>query len=386
MRLRAAIGRPAAAVPLHEPELGEHEWAAVRACLGAGEVSTFGPTVGRFEEALAAVTGARFVVATVNGTAALHVALHLAGVTAGDEVIVPSLAFVAIPNAARYCGAIPHFADSDERTLGIDASKLSAYLTNIVRRDGGAAINRLTRRRIAAIVPLHAFGHPADLAHLLEIGDRFGVPIVEDAAQALGSLYDGRQAGTFGRAGILSFNGNKIVTCGGGGAVLTNDPAIAAAARHVTTTAKIAHPWEMSHDRLGFNYRLPSLNAALGCAQLDRLPDFLARKRRLASRYAEAFDGLPGARIFAAQDRARSNHWLNVLVLDETAAADRDAIFAAAHREGYMARAAWTPLHELPMFADCPRMDVSSAESLARRLVALPSSPALADASTSCAS
>jgi perosamine synthetase len=367
-------GRPLA---LHEPELGGHAWAYVKQCLDDAQVSSAGAFVTRFEQDLATLTGARHAVATVNGTAALHIALRLAGVAAGDEVLVPALSFVAAANAARYCGATPHFIDTDAQTLTLDVPALAAHLTRIAERRGGTCVNRATGRRIAAVVALHAFGHPVDLDAVLELCDRFDLPLVEDAAQALGSRYKGRHVGTAGRIGILSFNGNKIVTTGGGGAILTSDAALADEATHLTTTARVPHPWTVSHDRLAYNYRLPSLNAALGCAQLEELPGKLQRKRLLADRYMTAFAGASGARIFREPEFATSNYWLNLLVLEDATAESRDAVLAATHAAGILTRSAWTPMHRLPQFLGCPGMDLRGAERLLLRIVALPSSPAL---------
>lgn len=376
-RLATVLRPDGAPLPLHEPEFGGHEWSYVKQCLDDAQVSSTGAFVTRFEEDLAALTGARHAVATVNGTAALHMALMLAGVAAGDEVLIPALSFVAAANAARYCGATPHFIDTDPHTLGLDVDGLASHLSRITTRRAGACVNGITGRRIGALVALHAFGHPVDLDRVVDLCDRFDLPLVEDAAQALGSRYKGRHVGTAGRLGILSFNGNKIVTTGGGGAILTSDRALAEEARHLTTTARVAHPWTVSHDRLAYNYRLPNINAALGCAQLEQLPRKLQRKRQLAERYRAAFADAAGVRIFREPAFAASNYWLNLLVLDDDSLEWRDAVLTSTHAAGILTRSAWTPMHELPQFLECPRMDLSGAERLFRRVVALPSSPAL---------
>ena len=375
--LASVLSGPAA---LHEPTFGGNEWDYVKECLDTGWVSSVGEYVDRFEAMLTDVTGAGHAVATVNGTAALHAALMLAGVEAGDEVIVPSLAFVGVANAATYLGAIPHFADSEESTLGLDAAKLAAHLERIADITGGACRNKDTGRRIAVVVCVHAFGHPVDLDPLAEVCGKFSLPLIEDAAESLGSTYKGRHTGNHGLLSILSFNGNKTVTTGGGGAILTNDAALAAAAKHLTTTAKVPHKWEYNHDEAGFNYRLPNINAALGCAQLEQLPRFLEQKRRLAAAYEASFAGIEEVRFFAEPDFAKSNYWLNVLLLDPDTAAQRDDILTATNDNDFMTRPAWTPLHQLPMWADSPKMDLSVAEDLYRRLINIPSSPHLAGA------
>lgn len=375
--VRAVTGTGSGPVALHEPSFIGNEWEMVKRCLDSGWVSSAGEFVEEFERRLCQQTGARHAVAVVNGTAALHTALLLAGVTAGDEVLVPTLTFIGTANAIAYCGASPHFVDSEEVTLGVDPDKLKAYLVAAVEVRGGQSYNRATGNRIAALVPMHTFGHPVRLRELLDLGEDFGIPIVEDAAESLGSYYEGRHTGTFGKLGILSFNGNKIITTGGGGAVLTNDPALANAARHLTTTARLPHAWSFIHDRVAFNYRMPNINAALGCAQLEFLVDFLSRKRRVAKAYQVSFSGVDGMRIQVEPRGCLSNYWLNTLVLDRGLEAMRDALLAAFAKAGIMARPAWTLMHRLPMFTSMPRMDLSMAESLEARIISLPSSAAL---------
>lgn len=362
-------------LPLHEPVFRGREWAYVKECLDSGWVSTAGPFVDRFERELERTTGARHAVAAVNGTAALHLALLLAGAGRDDEVIVPSLTFVATANAVTYCGAVPHFADCDEKTMGIDPSKLAGYLEDAAEVRGEECFNRRTGRRIAAVAPVHVFGHPVDLDPLADLCSRFRVKLVEDAAESLGSLYKGKHTGTLGLAAALSFNGNKIVTAGGGGAILTNDGEIARRAKHLSTTARVPGEWEFRHDETGYNYRLPNLNAALGLAQLEQLPGFLESKRALARKYLTAFEGVRGARIFREQEHVRSNCWLNVLVLDD-AGLTRE-ILERTHRRGILTRPCWSLLHRLPMYRGCPRMDLTVAEGLEGRIVCLPSSAGL---------
>lgn len=361
-------------IHLHAPVFEGKEWDYVRECLDTGWVSSVGRFVDEFERRLAEYTGVAHAVAVVNGTSALHVSLILAGVQRGDEVLVPALTFVATANAVAYVGAMPHFVDSEENTLGVDPEKLLDYLKEIVTLKNGEAVNRFTGRRIKAVVPVHTFGHPVDMDPLLEVAARFGLSVVEDAAESLGSLYKDRHTGSFGQIGVLSFNGNKIVTTGGGGAILTNDREIARRAKHLTTTAKQSHPWAFFHNETGFNYRMPNINAALGCAQLEQLDVFIERKRRLAGRYAEAFARVKGVKVFQEQPFARSNYWLNALILEPNYAQYRDAILQATHERGIMTRPAWTLMPKLPMYQHCPRMDLRVAEALEARIVNLPSS------------
>lgn len=362
---------------LHEPSFVGNEWAYVKECLDTGWVSSVGKFVDRFEQQLADYTGVKRAVAVVNGTAALHVCLQLVGVEHGDEVLMPTLTFIATANAVSYCGAVPHFIDSEEKTLGLDPARLADYLADIAEIRPRGCFNKASGRRIKAVLPMHTFGHPVDLDPLLEVCRRYRLELVEDAAESLGSTYKGRHTGHWGKVSALSFNGNKIITTGGGGAILTNDEELGKLAKHLTTTAKVPHKWLFVHDRIGYNYRLPNINAALGCAQMEELPDFLIAKRKLAETYRKAFENVGGARFLVEPEFARSNYWLNVLILDTPFAGQRDALLEATNGAGIMTRPAWTLMHELPMFADCPRMDLSIAENLESRLINIPSSAVL---------
>lgn len=373
--IRSVVGIESAV--LHEPSFAGNEWLYLKECLDSTFVSSVGKFVNQFEADLAAYTGARHAVAVVNGTAALHIALMLAGVRAGDEVLVPALTFVATANAITYCGATPHFVDSEARTLGVGAEKLRSYLASHTEQRAGKCINRISGRVIRALIPMHTFGHPVDVDGLLALAHDFNIALVEDAAESLGSYYHGQHTGTFGLMGTLSFNGNKTITTGGGGAVLTNNAEIARHAKHLTTTAKLQHAWEYRHDEIGYNYRLPNLNAALGCAQLEQLPTKLAAKRRLFQRYQAAFAAVDGVTLMAEPEHSQSNYWLQTLVIAPEQAALRDAILQATNDAGYMSRPAWTLMHELPAFNDCPHMDLSVAQSLAQRLLNIPSSAGL---------
>ncbi len=378
--VRSVVPADAAPAPLHAPEFRGAEKAYLADCVETGWVSSVGAYVDRFERDLEALTGAARAVAVVNGTAALDVCLRLAGVQPGDEVLVPALTFVATANAVTYRGATPHFVDSEDVTLGVDPVRLDAYLDRIARVTDGGCVNRHTGAPIRALIAMHVFGHPCDLDGLIEVADRWRLVLVEDAAEALGSRWRGRHAGTSGRLGALSFNGNKIVTTGGGGAVLTDDPELGRRAKHLTTTAKVPHAWAFDHDEIGWNYRLPNLNAALGCAQLEQLERMIARKRALARRYADAFAAAEGVTLLAPREGAEVNHWLNALILDEPDFATRDAVLEALNGAGFGARPLWTLMHRLPMYSACPRDELPTAEGLAARVINLPSSAALADA------
>lgn len=362
---------------LHEPRFRGNEWIYLKECLDSTFVSSVGKFVERFEDDLAAFTGAKRAVAVVNGTAALHVSLLLAGVEAGDEVLLPALTFIATANAVAYCQATPHFVDSEDRSLGMDADALRDYLSSTTELRGGHCINRGTGRIIRAMVPMHTFGHPVDIEALLAVAHDFHLQLIEDAAESLGSTVGGQHTGTFGLMGTLSFNGNKTITTGGGGAILTNDLELGKRAKHLTTTAKLPHRWNFVHDEVGYNYRLPNLNAALGCAQLEQLPGFLRDKHRLFDRYQLAFANVQGVRLVAEPAGCSSNYWLQTLLLDESYANQRDAVLTATNDAGLMTRPIWALMNRLPMYANAPKAALPVAESLERRVINIPSSSGL---------
>ncbi|MFC8685121.1 LegC family aminotransferase [Brevibacillus porteri] len=361
-------------VALHEPNFQGNEWAYVKECLDTGWVSSVGKYVDKFEEMLKEFTGTKRAVAVVNGTAALHICLKLVGVERDDEVMIPALSFIATANAVAYCGAIPHFVDSSEETLGLDPVKLDEYLQEIaVVRDHGC-YNKQTGRRIKAVVPMHTFGHPVDLDKLVDICQRYHLELVEDAAESLGSYYKGRHTGNWGRVSALSFNGNKIMTTGGGGAIITNDESLGQLAKHLTTTAKQPHAWEFVHDQIGYNYRMPNINAALGCAQLEQLPAFLARKRALAHVYQERFSDVEGVSFITEPNFGTSNYWLNAIRLKPEWSHLRDDILRLTNEHGLMTRPVWRLLSSLPMYEQAPRMDLTVALNLESSIVNIPSS------------
>ncbi|MGW8958146.1 LegC family aminotransferase [Paenibacillus sp. NPDC055715] len=375
--INQVVAMKSSAVPLHEPLLGGNEWKYVKECLDSGWISSAGRYVMELEERIIEFTGVKYAIAVNSGTAALHAALLAAGVSDNDEVLLPALTFVATANAIRYCGAVPHFVDVEERSLGIDPHKLRAYLEDIAVFSKEHWINQNTGRRIKALVVMHTFGHPADMEALTALCEAFSLDLIEDAAQALGSYYKGQHVGGFGRISAISFNGNKIVTTGGGGAVLTNDESLALWVRHITTTAKMPHPWAYEHDQLGYNYRMPNLNAALGCAQLEQLPDFIARKRKLALAYKAAFSTVSGVKMHTEPDYACSNYWLNALLLQEADREARDEILKKNHEQRLMTRPCWNLLHKLRVYTNSPRMDLSMSEQLEHRIINLPSSVSL---------
>lgn len=357
--------RLAGVVPLHAPTFSGREWEYVKDCLDTGWVSSVGSYVDRFEALVAQASGTRFGVATVNGTAALHAALHALGVGQGDVVICPTLTFVATANAIAYTGARPLLVDIDPATLALDPGKLDALL----RGWNGP--------RIAACVPVHIFGHPADMDAVAAVCEPFGIPVIEDSTEALGSLYKGRPCGSLAKVGVFSFNGNKTLTTGGGGMIVTDDEALAKRLKHLTTTARVPHAWWFDHDEMGFNYRLPNINAALGCAQMERLEEFAAAKRRLAGIYREALAGCLGASVFAPPAFADSIHWLNAVLFDDPA--DRDRFLEETNAAGMQTRPCWRLMHQTRVHADAPRMDdLSAAEGICARLVNIPSSPWMA--------
>lgn len=360
-------------VPLHEPIFAGNELEYLKDCLDTTYVSSVGPYVDLFESELARYTSSKYAVAVVNGTAALHISLLLAGVKPGDEVLVPSLSFVATANAVTYCSARPHFVDSEEQSLGIDAAKLSDYLKTQTEQDSGQCINRKTKKVIRSLVPMHTFGHPSDMEGLLRVAHDFNLTLVEDAAESLGSFYDGRHTGTFGILGALSFNGNKIATTGGGGAILTNNKNLALKAKHLTTTAKIPHLWKYDHDEIGYNFRLPNLNAALGCAQLEQLESKLKLKQKLFKLYEDAFKKINGALMYKKRHGCEVNYWLQTLLLEEASISLRDEIISKLNMKGYYSRPAWSLLDSLTPYSDMEKMDLTGAKLLSRKIINIPS-------------
>ncbi|PCD83380.1 aminotransferase DegT [Lysinibacillus fusiformis] len=360
-------------VPLHEPTFNDKEVEYVTDCIKTGWVSSVGSYVTRFEEDLAKFVGVKRAVAVVNGTAALHIALKVAGVEVNDEVLMPSLTFIATANAVSYLQAIPHFVDVERNTLGVDAIALRNYLEEISEVRNSELFNKQTNRRIKALVPMHTFGHPVALDELIKLCEELNLVLVEDAAESLGSYYKGKHTGSFGKVNAMSFNGNKIITTGGGGAILTNDEKLADYAKHLTTTAKVPHKWDYVHDEIGYNYRMPNINAALGCAQLEKMPSFIRQKRNLTEKYMQIVSKTTGVQLFNEPVDCISNYWLQTLTLDDSH--HRDEILAFLNDNGVMSRPIWTPMHKLRMYQNCPKADLSVTEQLNQSIINIPSTP-----------
>ena len=378
--LRHEVGsQPKEFVPLHVPTLDEVDKKFLNDCIDSSFVSSVSPYVGKFEAALAEITGSPHVVACVNGTAALHISCLLAGVKSGDEVMMPALTFIATANAVAYTGAVPHFVEVEEATLAVDPRALRSHLEATAEKRGDVCVNKKTGRTIRALVVVHVFGHAADLEGLQAVCDEFGIELIEDAAESLGTMYKGKSLGTFAKIAATSFNGNKIMTTGGGGAIFCRDEETAKLAKHLTTTGKKPHPYLFEHDMLAYNYRLPGINAALGCAQISRVPGWFEKKRILADRYRDAFKDVKGVRFFSEVPGSKANYWLNTLILESRDRKLRDEILEHVNAKGYMVRPIWTLMNRLAMYKDAPRATLAVSESLEDRVINIPSSPFLAD-------
>lgn len=364
-------------VPLHAPTFAGNEKKYLNECIDTTFVSSVGAFVDRFEREIAQFTGAKRAVVCVNGTNALHIALLLAGVEKDDEVLTQSLSFIATCNAISYIGAHPVFIDVDLDTMGLSPAALKRWLENHTFKDeDGVLRNVKSKRRIKAVVPMHTFGHPCRIDEIADICSSYGLELVEDAAESIGSYYKGRHTGTFGKVGAISFNGNKTITTGGGGMLLFNDEKLADFAKHLTTQAKLPSRWEFIHDYVGYNYRMPNVNAALGCAQVEQIETFLRSKRRTAKLYEEYFRNEPqGIKFMSEPDDSESNYWLNAILLPSRE--ERDKFLEYSNDHGVMTRPVWELMWRLPMFADCERDSQENTVHLADRLVNIPSSVVL---------
>jgi aminotransferase in exopolysaccharide biosynthesis len=359
-------------VPLHSPKFIGNEKRYLIDTIDSTFVSSVGKYVDRFESMICEITSSKYAIAIVNGTSALHMALLLSEVNNNDEVITQPLTFIATCNAISYIGAKPLFVDIDKDTLGMSPSSLLSFLNeNAEIKEDGFTYNIKTGKRIKACVPMHTFGLPCRIDLILEICNKYNIILIEDAAESIGSFYKEKHTGTFGKIGVFSFNGNKTVTCGGGGALITNDIEIASKAKHLTTQAKVSHSWAFIHDEIGYNYRLPNLNAALACAQLEQLNLFISSKRNLTNEYLNFFDKI-GIKTVRELDSAKSNYWLNVILLENIF--ERDAFLNYSNSNGIMTRPSWELMHKLEMFKDCMRSDLANSEWISERLVNIPSS------------
>lgn len=358
-------------IPLHAPYFGGNEKKYLLDTIDSTFVSSVGAYVNKFEEMMTEITGAKYAIATTNGTTALQLALIVASVKAGDEVITQPVTFVATANAIAHCSAIPVFVDVDKDTMGMSASALKAFLEANAEMKNGAAYNKTNGRRIAACAPMHTFGFPCRIDEIAAVCAEYNIALVEDAAESLGSSYKGKHTGTFGLLGTFSFNGNKTVTCGGGGAIVTNDEKLAAHAKHLSTTAKVPHPWEFVHDEVGYNYRMPNLNAAVACAQLEQLEEILDNKRALAAIYQEYFKEAQ-IQLITEIPQATANNWLNTIILNSRE--ERDTFLKETNGSKVMTRPIWCLMNRLPMYSNCQCGPLDNAEWLEARAVNIPSS------------
>lgn len=366
--VRKLYSTPTDFIPLHEPRFIGNEKQYLCDAIDSTFVSSVGAYVNRFEDMMTKITGAKYAIAVVNGTAALHIALKLAGVQQGDEVLSQALTFIATANAISYEKAIPHFIDVDEDTLGFSPNALRKRLESIGEIRNKQCFNKETGNRIAACVPMHTFGLALRIQEIVDICHQYHIPVIEDAAESLGSSYKNQHTGTFGLMGTFSFNGNKTVTCGGGGAIVTNDETLAKKAKHITTTAKIPHPWEYQHDQIAYNYRMPNLNAALACAQLEQLEHYLKNKRETAKKYHEFFKDKSVKEL----SNTTSNYWLNAIRFSH--AGERNNFLKYTNDQGIMTRPIWKLMNKLPMFKNCPKGDLSTSKILENTIVNIPSS------------
>lgn len=359
-------------VPLSVPVFIGNEKKYLEECIDTTYVSSVGKFVDRFEEMVAEYTGAKKAVVCVSGTNALHMAMMLVGVKRDDEVITQALTFIATCNAISYIGAHPVFIDVDKETMGLSPKAVKAWLETNAEIKGNSCYNKNTGRRIKCCVPMHTFGHPVNLDELVKICEEWHIELVEDAAESLGSFYKGRHTGTFGKVGAISFNGNKTITTGGGGMLLFNDEGLAKFAKHLTTQAKVPHRWEFRHDHIGYNYRMPNINAALGCAQMEHLEEFVLNKRKTAAKYAEYFKNIEDIDFFTEPSDCRSNYWLNVVILKDKQS--QFEFLQQTNDNGVMTRPIWELMNRLPMFEHCQNDGLENSIWFADRVVNIPSS------------
>lgn len=359
-------------VPLHAPLFIGNEKKFLNECIDSTYVSSVGKFVDRFEEMVANYTGTKKAVVCVSGTNALHMAMMLVGVERGDEVLTQALTFIATCNAISYIGAHPVFIDVDKETLGLSPDAIKKWLIKNAEVRSGECYNKNTGRRVKCCVPMHTFGHPMKIDELVDICNEYHIELVEDAAESIGSFYKGRHTGTFGKVGAISFNGNKTITTGGGGMLLFQDEELGKFAKHLTTQAKVPHRWEFIHDHIGYNYRMPNINAALGCAQMENLELYVENKRETAKKYQEFFSHISEIDFFTEPADCRSNYWLNAIILKDRKA--QQAFLAYTNENGVMTRPVWELMHRLEMFKDCEKDGLKNTIWLEERIVNIPSS------------
>jgi aminotransferase in exopolysaccharide biosynthesis len=371
--IRDLYKEPNDVVPLHSPKFIGNEKEYLNACIDSTFVSSVGKFVDQFENKICDYTGSGYAIATVNGTCALQLALRIAGVEEGDLVITQPLTFIATVNAIKHAGASPVFLDIDQQTLGLSGASLEQFIVeNTESGPSGKRVHKETGKIVAACLPMHSFGHPVDLNSIVEICTEYNLALIEDAAESMGSTYNGMHTGTFGKMGVISFNGNKTITCGGGGMILTDDQELFEFGKHLSTQAKVDHPWEFKHDNIGYNYRMPNINAAIGCAQLESLDILLASKREIAQAYKEFFANTD-MQFVQEPKGARSNYWLNTVLMKNEK--EKNEFLEYSNNHGIMARPAWNLIPEFSFYSDDIKGSLENAKDIASRLICLPSSP-----------
>jgi len=362
---------------LHEPLFSGKEMSYLKNTINQNFVSSAGEYVNKFEKKIKEYTKAKFAIAVVNGTQAIYISLKACGVKKNEEVLVPALTFVGTVNAVSYLGAEPHFIDSQIENFGINCLKLENYLNKITKFRGNECINKFTGNVIKAIMPVHVFGHPCNIHDIVKIAKKFNLIVIEDAAEALGSFYKKKHLGTFGDVGCLSFNGNKIITTGGGGMVITNKKILAKKIKHLTTTAKLKHKWEYIHDEIGYNFRMPNLNAALGLAQFENIHTFLKAKRTLFKKYYNVFNKIKGISLYKEPKNANSNYWLQTLILNKNHSSLKNKILKESHKQLIYIRPVWKLISELKPYKKNQKMNLSGAKEIYNRIINIPSSQSL---------
>ena len=373
--LKSILGKKK--INLHEPDLNNKDFIHIKKCFNSGMVSTAGVYVSKFENEIKKITKSKYVVSVTNGTIGLFVSLMTIGVKQNDEVLLPAITFVATANAVAQCHAIPHFVDIENESLGIDAHKLEKYLLKNTYIKNNSCFNKNTKRRIKAIIPVHIFGHPCEIEKILKVSRKFKLIVIEDAAEAIGSYYKKKHVGNFGLLGVFSFNGNKIVTCGGGGAIITNNKLLYKKIKHICSTAKVKHSWKYIHNEVGYNFRLPAINAALGYSQLLKLKSFVQKKTQLYKIYKKLFDSIKDIKIMSPPKYSKSNFWLQTMILSDKTKKLKNKIIHECHSSGIKVRPLWDLISTLNMYKNCPKMNLDNSKKAYENLINLPSSSSI---------